>query len=72
MLSDEHRMPSHWRLFTIILWKIRGNSGIYKLICVLFDGFKTFGGYVISVFLGKLEFGSEFGLFEGGKLLRYG
>jgi hypothetical protein len=39
---------------------------------VLFDGFKTFGGYVISVFLGKLEFGSEFGLFEGGKLLRYG
>jgi hypothetical protein len=52
MLSDEYRMPPHRRLFAVIFWKIRRNSGIYKLMCVIFDGFKTFGGDVISVFLG--------------------
>ena len=51
MLSNENRMPSHRCLFAVILGKIRRNPGIYKLKCVVFDGFETFGGYVISVFL---------------------
>ena len=67
MLCDKNRMPSHWGLFAIILWKIRGNPGIYKLKGVFLDDFETFGDDVISVFLGQLEFGSEFGLFERGK-----
>jgi hypothetical protein len=50
MLGNEYRMPSHRCLLAIISGKIRGNPGIYKLKCVLFDGFETFGGYVISVF----------------------
>jgi hypothetical protein len=51
MLRNEHWMPSHRCLFPIILWKFRGNPGIYKLEGVLFDGFETFGGNVISIFL---------------------
>jgi hypothetical protein len=51
VLGDENRMPSHRGLFAVILGKIRGNPGIYKLKCVLFDGFETFCGYVISIFL---------------------
>lgn len=51
MLGDEYRMPSHRRLFAIILWKIRGNLGIYKLKGVFLGGFETFGGYVISILL---------------------
>ena len=51
MLGNEYRMPSHPCLFAVILGKIRRNSGIYELICVLYDGFKTFGGYLIPVFL---------------------
>jgi hypothetical protein len=52
MLRDEHRMSPHKILFTIILGKIRGNPGIYKLKHVLFDYFETFGGDVVLVFLG--------------------
>jgi proteasome lid subunit RPN8/RPN11 len=48
MLSDEDRMSSHRCLFAIILWKSRCDSGIYKLKCVFFDGFETFGGNVIT------------------------
>jgi len=62
MLGDENRMPSHRRLFSIILRKIRRNPGIYKLKGVFLDSFETFGGNVISIFLGKLKFGSEFRL----------
>jgi hypothetical protein len=51
MLGNEYRMPSHRRLFAIIFWKIRCNPGVYKLKCVLFDGFVAFGGNVISIFL---------------------
>jgi len=49
MLCDENRMTSHRRLFTVILGKIGNNPGIYKLKCVLFDGFETFGGNVLSI-----------------------
>jgi hypothetical protein len=52
MLGDEKRMPSHRGLFSVILGKIKGNPGIYKLKCVLFDGFETFGGNLIPVFFG--------------------
>jgi len=62
MLCYENRMPSHWGLFAIIFWKSGRNPGVYKLKGVLFDSFETFGGNVISIFLGKLEFGSEFRL----------
>ena len=48
----EYRMPSHRCFITIILGKIRGNPGIYKLEYMLFDGFETFGDDVISIFLG--------------------
>jgi len=51
MLSDEYRMPSHRGLFAIILRKVGRNPGIYKLKRVFFDGFKTFGGNIVSVFL---------------------
>ncbi len=71
MLSDEDRMPSHRCLFAIIFWKRGRYPGIYKLIGVLFDGFKTFGGDVIPVFSGELELGSEFGFFKSGELFRY-
>ena len=67
MLSDEDRVPSHRCLFTIILWEIKGKPGIYKLKCMLFDGFETFCGYVFTIFLKQFEFGSEFGLFERGE-----
>ena len=70
-LDDENRMPSHRGLFSVILGKIKGNSGIYKLKCVLFDGFETFGGNLIPVFLKQFEFGSKFGFSKGGELLRY-
>jgi len=63
MLRNEDRMPPHRRLFTIIFWKSRRNPVTYKLIRVLFDGLKTFGGDVITIFCGQLEFGSEFGFF---------
>jgi len=26
MLSNENRMPSHWRLFFIVFWKLGRNS----------------------------------------------
>ena len=62
VVINENRMPSHWGLFAIIFWKSGRNPGVYKLKGVLFDSFETFGGNVISIFLGKLEFGSEFRL----------
>jgi len=51
MLSNENRMTPHRCLSTIIFWKIRCNSRVYKLECMVFDGFDTFGDNVISVFL---------------------
>lgn len=51
MLSNEDRMASHRCLLAVILGKIGRNSGVNKLICVVSDGFETFAGYVISVFL---------------------
>jgi hypothetical protein len=51
MMGDEDPMPSHWCLFAVIFRKIGRNPGIYKLKFMLFDGFKTFSGYLISVFL---------------------
>jgi hypothetical protein len=51
MLGNEYRMPPPRCLFAIIPGKIRRNSGIYKLKRVLSDGFKTFGGNVISILL---------------------
>ena len=71
MLCDEPRVPSHLRLFTVIFGVIRCNPGFNKLKDVLFDGFETFGGDVNTIFLGQLEFGSEFGFFKEGELLRY-
>jgi len=56
VLSDENRMSSHQRSLAIVFRKCGRNPGIYKLICVIFDGFETFGGNVISVFLCKFEF----------------
>lgn len=56
MLGDEHRMPFHRCLFAVIFWKIRRHPGIYKLKCMVFDGFETFGCYVIAIFLGQPEF----------------
>jgi hypothetical protein len=50
MLCDKYRMSSHWCLFAVILGKIRGNPGMYLLICVIFDGFEAFGGDLISIF----------------------
>jgi hypothetical protein len=52
VLSDEHGMTSHRCLFAIIFWKSGRDPGTYKLIGVIFDGFKTFAGDVIQVFLG--------------------
>ncbi len=37
MLGDEYRMGSEWGLFAVLFGKIRRNSSIHKLICVLFD-----------------------------------
>ena len=51
MLGNEYRMPPPRCLFAIIPGKIRCNSGIYKLKRLLSDGFKTFGGNIVSVFL---------------------
>jgi hypothetical protein len=51
MLNDENRMTSHRCLFAVISWISRRNPGFYELICVIFDGFETFGGDVITVFL---------------------
>ena len=50
VLGNENRMTYHWRLFAVVFRKIGSNPGIYKLICVIFDGFETFGGNVVSVF----------------------
>jgi hypothetical protein len=50
-LDDENRMPSHRGLLSVILGEIRGIPGINKLKRMRFDGFETFGSYVISVFL---------------------
>jgi hypothetical protein len=36
------------------------------------DSFETPGGDIISVFLGQMKFGPEFGFFKRGKLLGYG
>jgi hypothetical protein len=47
MLGDEYWMHPHWCLFAIILGKIRCNPGIYKVKCVVFDGFEFFGGNVM-------------------------
>jgi hypothetical protein len=55
MLRDKYRMPPHWRLFTIILRILSSDPGIYKLICVFFDGFETFGGDIVSIFLRQFE-----------------
>ena len=73
VLSDEYWMPFHWRLFAIVfrIRKCRSNPGVYKLICVVSDGFETFGVNVISVFLWKFEFWSKFGFSKGGELFRY-
>jgi hypothetical protein len=51
VLSDEYWMSFHRRLLAIVFRKCRSNPGVYKLICVVSDGFETFGGNVISVFL---------------------
>jgi hypothetical protein len=56
MLSNEYWMIFHRRLLAIIFRKSGGNPGVYKLVCVVFDGFETFGCNVISVFLRKFEF----------------
>ena len=56
MLGDEHRMPTHRCLFAVILGEIRHNPGMYKLKCVVLDGFKTFGCNVIAIFLCQAEF----------------
>jgi hypothetical protein len=52
VLRDEYWMAFHWCLLAIIFRKSRRNPGIYKLISVVSDGFETFGGNVVSVFLG--------------------
>jgi len=69
MLGNKYWMPSHRRLLAIILRKVGRNPGIYKLKCMLFDGFETFCGYVFTIFLKQFEFGSEFGLFERGEFV---
>jgi hypothetical protein len=50
MLGNKNWMPSHRCLFAIIHREIRCNPGIYKLKRMLFDGWKTFGGNVITIF----------------------
>lgn len=65
MLRYEDRMFFHRCLFAIDFWKCGRNPGVCKLIGVLFDSFKTFGGDVISVFLDQMKFGPEFGFFKG-------
>jgi len=72
VLGDENRMPPHRCLLAIVLWSGRCNPGIYKLVCVIFDGFEAFGGDVIPIFRGQFEFGSEFGLFQRSELLGNG
>ena len=69
MLCYEDRMVFHRRLFTVIFRKSGRNPGINKLKGMFLDSFETFGGDVISVFLGQMKFGPEFGLFESGELL---
>jgi hypothetical protein len=49
MLSNENRMPSHRSLFAVIFGKSGRNPGIYKLICVIFNGFETFGGNITGL-----------------------
>jgi hypothetical protein len=51
VLSDEYWMPFHRCLLAIIFRKSWRNPGVYESIGVVFDGFETFGGDVISVFL---------------------
>jgi hypothetical protein len=59
MLSNENWMPSHWSLFTIILWILRRYSGFYEIDGVLTDCIDAFIFDVLSVFFGQFEFGSE-------------
>jgi hypothetical protein len=51
VLSDEYWMPFQWCLLAIVFRKCGSNPGIYKLVRVVSDGFESFGGNVISVFL---------------------
>ena len=69
MLRYEDRMIFHRCLLAVIFGKSGSNPGFYKLKGMFLDIFETFGGDVISVFLGQMKFGPEFGFLKGGKLL---
>ena len=52
MLCYEDRMVFHRCLFAVIFRKSGRDSGNYKLKGMFLDSFETFGGDVISIFLG--------------------
>jgi len=66
MLGDENWMPSPRSLFAIIFRVIRRNPGIYKLKCMLFDGFETLGGDIIPIFLCLMKGGQNW-IVAGGQ-----
>ena len=70
MLANENRVPSHWRLLTIIFWILGRNSGFNEIDGVLPDSIDTFILDILSVLVGKFEFGSECGFFQRFKNLR--
>ena len=49
MLGDEDRVPPHGGLFAVIFRKIGRNSGIYKVKCVVSDGFEASGSGAVSI-----------------------
>ena len=67
MLSNENRVTSHWSLFTIVFRILRSYSGFNEIDSVLPDCIDTFISDILSILVGKFEFGSEFGFFEGGE-----
>jgi hypothetical protein len=65
MLSNENRVPSHWGLFAIVFRILGSYSGFNKINGVLPDCIDTFILDILPVLIGKFEFGSECGFFEG-------
>ncbi len=55
MLSNENRMPSDWRLLTIIFWIPGRNSFGNEIVGVLSDGIDTFIINILPVFFGQFE-----------------
>ena len=68
MLSNENRVTFHWSLFPIVFRILRSYSGFNEIDSVLPDCIGTFISDILSVLVGKFEFGSECGFFKDSRV----